>query len=217
MLVEALPAGPFGTNCWLVAPGPGEQCVVIDPGIGAAEPLDEAVERYRLHPVAVLLTHGHFDHTFAVLPVCQARGIPAYVTPADRGQLTDPWAGVAMPPGTPLFGRLTWAEPADVRPLSDGTVLRFAGMELCVEAAPGHTPGSVTFTAGDEFFSGDLLFAGSIGRVDFPGGSWAQMQESLTRVVLGKSDEIVVRPGHGPDTTIGRERVANPYLAELVS
>jgi glyoxylase-like metal-dependent hydrolase (beta-lactamase superfamily II) len=123
-----------------------------------------------------------------------------------------------MPPGTPLFGpgRLTFAEPADVRELADGTRLPLAGLELTVRHAPGHTGGSVAFAlpAPDAplFFSGDLLFAGSIGRVDLPGGDERQMMESLVRVVLPLDDGTEVLPGHGPPTTIGRERATNPYL-----
>jgi glyoxylase-like metal-dependent hydrolase (beta-lactamase superfamily II) len=90
-------------------------------------------------------------------------------------------------------------------------------MSLRVDTTPGHTPGSVTFTGGGEFFSGDLLFAGSIGRVDLPGGSWEQMQASLLRVPMALPDETVVRPGHGPETTIGRERATNPFLLDLVT
>lgn len=215
MLVEGFPAGPQQTNCWVVAAAPGEQCVVIDPGVGAEDALDEVLERHRLHPVAVLLTHGHFDHTFAVVPVCQARDIPAYIAPADRGQLTDPWSAVGLPVGVPLFGRLTWAEPADVRPLAHGVLLDLAGLALRVDAVPGHTPGSVAFGCGDDLFSGDLLFAGSVGRTDFPGGSTEQLFDSITRVVLPLPDETRVRPGHGPDTTVGRERATNPFLREV--
>lgn len=216
MLVVGFPAGPPQTNCWVVAPSDGEQCFVIDPGIEAVPALEEVLERRRLHPVAVLVTHGHFDHTWAVVPVCQARDVPAYVAAADRGQLTDPWTPVGMPPGTPLFGRLQWAEPADVRPLVDGATIELAGLKVRVDAAPGHTPGSVTFRCGGELFSGDLLFAGSVGRTDFPGGSTEQLFASLTRVVLPLPDDTPVRPGHGPDTTVGRERASNPFLAELV-
>lgn len=219
MLVAGFPAGPFQTNCWVVAPGDGEQCVVIDPGVGAEEALDDVLARHRLQPVAVLLTHGHFDHTWAVLPVCGARGIPAWISPADRRQLTDPWGAMGMPAGTPLFGRLEWAEPDDVRPLSDGQLLTLAGLSFTVEAAPGHTPGSVTFRTDRggrlELFAGDLLFAGSIGRTDLPGGSTEQIFESLRRVCLPLPDDTLVRPGHGPETTIGRERVTNPFLLEL--
>jgi hydroxyacylglutathione hydrolase len=129
--------------------------------------------------------------------------------------LTNPLDGLGLRPGTPILGRLEWAEPADVRELTDGETLSLAGMDLRVDAAPGHTRGSVTFTSDGEFFSGDLLFAGSIGRTDLPGGSYEQIQTSLARVPLALPDETVVRPGHGPDTTIGRERATNPFLADL--
>lgn len=217
MLVVGFPAGPWQTNCWVVAPAAGEQCVVIDPGHGAEGPLDEILAKHRLQPVAVLLSHGHVDHIWSVVPVCGAKDVPALIHPADRAMLADPGVAVGMPPGTPILGRLDWAEPADVRELKDGQTLELAGLSFRVDETPGHTPGSVTFTAGADFFSGDLLFAGSIGRVDFPGGSWEQMQESLRRVPLAMPDETVVRPGHGPDTTVGRERASNPFLLELAA
>jgi glyoxylase-like metal-dependent hydrolase (beta-lactamase superfamily II) len=215
VLVAGFAAGPTGTNCWVAAPAAGEQCVVIDPGMGAERELDALLSEHRLRPVAVLLTHGHVDHTFAVVPVCEARDLPAYIHPDDRGQLTDPLSAFGLPPGTPLFGRLSWAEPADVRPLEDGGCLLLAGLALRVDHAPGHTPGSVTFCTGEELFSGDLLFAGSIGRTDFPGGSTEQIYRSLERVCLPLPDEVTVRPGHGPVTTIGRERATNPFLLDL--
>ena len=216
MLVVGFPAGPWQTNCWVVAPAAGEQCVVIDPGHGAEQPLDDVLDRYHLQPVAVLLSHGHVDHIWSVAPVCGARDVPALIHPADRAMLTQPAAAMGAPPGTPILGRLDWSEPDDVRELRDGEDLELAGLTLRVDVTPGHTPGSVTFTSGAEFFSGDLLFAGSIGRTDLPGGSWGEMQASLLRVPLALPDETVVRPGHGPDTTIGRERATNPFLRELV-
>jgi glyoxylase-like metal-dependent hydrolase (beta-lactamase superfamily II) len=208
VLVVGFPAGPFETNCWVVAPGRGEQCLVIDPGVGADDLLDDVLAEHKLAPVAVLLTHGHLDHMWAVTPVCGAKDIP---------MLTDPTAGLGVPSGTPLFGRLEWAEPSDVREIGDGDTVSLAGLELQVDWAPGHTKGSVTFTTGMEFFSGDLLFAGSIGRTDLPGGSYAEILESLARVPLRLPDEMVVRPGHGPDTTIGRERRMNPFLVEIAA
>jgi glyoxylase-like metal-dependent hydrolase (beta-lactamase superfamily II) len=217
VLVVGFPAGPWETNCWVVAPGRGEQCVVIDPGHGAEGPLDDVLSEYGLAPVAVLLTHGHVDHIWSVTPVCGAKDVPALIHPDDRGLLTDPFAGLGMSPGTPILGRLDWSEPDDVRDLADGEVLALAGMQLRVDWTPGHTPGSVTFSAGEDFFSGDLLFAGSIGRTDLPGGSYEQMLESLAKVPLALAEETVVRPGHGPDTTIGRERATNPFLAEVRS
>ena len=218
MLVDSFPAGPPGTNCFVVADGPGERCVVIDPGIGAVGPLDELLARHRLLPAAVLLTHGHLDHTFSVVPVCGARDVPAWIHPDDRAQLTDPLTWIGVPPGTPLMGLTTLptAEPADVRELADGDTLELAGLSLGVRHAPGHTLGSVVFTldAPDAplLFAGDLLFAGSIGRTDLPGGSYPAMLESLARVVLPLDDATVVLPGHGPGTTVGRERATNPYL-----
>jgi glyoxylase-like metal-dependent hydrolase (beta-lactamase superfamily II) len=215
VLVVGFPAGPFETNCWVVAPAHGEQCVVIDPGVDAEGQLEEVLAEHRLAPVAVLLTHGHLDHMFSVTPVCGAKDIPALIHPADRPMLTDPSGGLGIPPGTPIFGRLEFAEPSDVRELADGETLSLAGLEFAVDWAPGHTEGSVTFSAGDDFFSGDLLFAGSIGRTDLPGGSYQKILESLARIPLRLPDEVVVRPGHGPETTIGRERAMNPFLVEI--
>ena len=222
MLIAGFPSDATATNCWVVAPGAGEQCVVIDPGIGVGPQLDEVIAQHHLHPVAVLLTHGHFDHTFSVLPVCQAREVPAYIHPADRGQLSDPWSGVGIAVGTPLFGMLTFAEPDDVRELADGDTVSLAGLDFGVRHAPGHSAGSVVFgltapSAADSavLFSGDLLFAGSIGRVDLPGGSMAAMESSLRHVILPMADATRVHPGHGPSTTIERERATNPYLQEI--
>jgi len=221
VLIAGFPSQATATNCWVVAPGDGEQCVIVDPGLGVGAQLDEVIAEHRLHPVAVLLTHGHIDHTFSVVPVCQARDVPAYVHPTDRGQLTDPWSGLGLPPGTPLFGSLTFAEPDDVRELADGEKVSLAGLDFAVRHAPGHSPGSVTFALSglpDEpvMFSGDLLFAGSIGRVDLPGGSMAQMERSLREVVLPLDDVTVVHCGHGPSTTVGAERAGNPFLRELL-
>jgi hydroxyacylglutathione hydrolase len=216
VLVDGFPAGPPGTNCWVVAPGPGQECLVVDPGIGAHGTLDDLLAKHRLKPAAVLLTHGHFDHTFSVAPVCGARDIPAYIHPADRAQLVDPWSGIGARRGQSLFGQLEFTEPDDVRELVDGGTIALAGVELTVRLAPGHTPGSVVFDLATPdaplLFSGDVLFAGSIGRVDLPGGSEAAMVESLRRVVLPMDDATVVHPGHGESTTIGRERATNPFL-----
>jgi glyoxylase-like metal-dependent hydrolase (beta-lactamase superfamily II) len=219
VLIAGFPSAVTDTNCWVVAPAVGEQCVVIDPGIGITGRLDEVIAEHRLHPVAVLLTHGHFDHTFSVLPVCQARDVPAYIHPGDRGQLADPWSGVGLPKGTPLFGSLTFAEPDDVRELSGADKISIAGLDFAVTHAPGHSSGSVVFelSGADQpvLFSGDVLFAGSIGRTDLPGGSMAEMETSLRGVILPLDDATVVHPGHGPSTSIGRERATNPFLQDL--
>ncbi len=222
MLVVGFPAQAFATNCYVVAPAAGEQCLVIDPGIGIDDELDAVLRDHRLQPVAVLLTHGHIDHTFSVAPVCGARDIPAYLHPSDRGMLSDPLAWISPEAGSLFGGRLTWTEPDDVRPLADGDTLELAGLQLVVDHAPGHTKGSVMFRSTADAateepsrcWSGDVLFAGSIGRTDLPGGSLEAMMASLSTKVLPLDDEVVVLPGHGPETTIGRERLSNPFLAE---
>ena len=216
MLITGFPAGSFAANCYLVAPEPGAECVIIDPGEGAAGPIAEIVADRRLKPVAVLLTHGHIDHVWSVAPVCGARGIPAYIHPDDRALLSDPARGLPLGAGQQLFGGLEFTEPDDVRELTDGTVLNLAGLEITVGHAPGHTPGSVVFRADPAvMFSGDLLFAGSIGRTDLPGGDTAAMMDSLARVCLTLPDETRVLPGHGPQTTIGVERASNQFLVAL--
>lgn len=224
MLVTGFPAEALGTNCYVVAAGPGEQALIVDPGIGVLAQLDEVLARHRLHPAAVLLTHGHFDHTFSVAPICGARGITAYVHPNDRELLADPMRGMGMSLEQMLGGRYTYAEPEDVAELTDGATLTLAGLEITVDHAPGHTGGSVMFrlpNAGTAWeaeqlcLSGDVLFAGSIGRTDLPGGNHDVMLSSLRDKVLPLADDTVVLPGHGPETTIGRERATNPYLREL--
>ena len=215
MFVRGFPAAAFDTNCWVVAPAEGEECVVVDPGIGVEAELDAVLREHRLKPVAVLLTHGHLDHTFSVAPVCGARGIPAWIHPGDRELLADPMKGLSPETRTMFGGRLQWSEPDDVALLDPTAPLELAGLSLRVDFSPGHTPGSVVFETERTLFSGDLLFAGSIGRTDLPGGSWAQMQESLARVVLSRDDDVVVHTGHGPSTTIGRERRTNPFLQDL--
>jgi hydroxyacylglutathione hydrolase len=224
VLVTGFPAAAFGTNCYVVSTAPGADCIVVDPGIDVVRELDALLAEHRLRPVAVLLTHGHVDHTFSVTPVCGARDIPAYIHPGDRELLADPARGFGL--GTQAMfggGRLRWTEPDDVRPLPDGGTVPLAGLEVTVEHAPGHTPGSVMFRgpggAGSPptCFSGDVLFAGSIGRTDLPGGDYDAMLRSLATKVLPLLDATVVLPGHGPATTIGRERAGNPFLQEAAA
>jgi len=217
-------AEAFGTNCYVIAPAAGEACVVVDPGIGVNPRLDDLLAEHRLQPVAVMLTHGHIDHTFSVAPVCGARGIPAYVHPGDRDLLADPTKGLSSEFRLLFGGRLPYSEPDDVVELPDGAPVTLAGLEFTVDHAPGHTPGSVLFRLpggraddGDPgiCLSGDVLFAGSIGRTDLPGGDLAAMMVSLREKVLPLADETIVLPGHGPTTTIGRERASNPFLLEV--
>jgi hydroxyacylglutathione hydrolase len=222
VLITGFPAAAFGTNCYVVAPQAGAECVVVDPGIGVIDQLDEVLDEHHLKPVAVLLTHGHIDHIFSVTPVCGARDVPAYLHPDDDGMLRDPLVGLSPETAALFGGRLEWTEPDDVRPLTDGAVLRIAGLQLTVDHAPGHTGGSVLFRlpegdAPEVCLSGDVLFAGSIGRTDLPGGDHATMLRSLASKILPLRDDVVVLPGHGPQTTIGQERATNPYLQGLAT
>jgi hydroxyacylglutathione hydrolase len=248
VLVAGFPAGAFAANCYIVAPAPGEECVIIDPGQDAQPGIDEVLAEHRLRPAAVLLTHGHIDHIWSVAPVCGAKGIPAYIHPDDRALLSDPAKGLPLGAGQQLFGGLEFTEPDDVKELADGMTLSLVGLEIVVNHAPGHTEGSVAFRvpldppnsaqgqsktgaaetpgapgapdapagdAGGILFSGDLLFAGSIGRTDLPGGDYPTILRSLARVCLTLPDDTVVLSGHGPQTTIGAERRINPFLTGL--
>jgi hydroxyacylglutathione hydrolase len=224
VLIAAFPAGPWGTNCYVVATGPGSECVVVDPGKDAADGVAEVVREHGLKPVSVLLTHGHIDHMWCVAPVAGSYESPAYIHPEDRHLLSDPMAGMSPETaGMLLGGEYEFAEPDDVRELTDSDTLEIAGLRFVVDHTPGHTRGSVTFRSpydGPEdvpelMFAGDLLFAGSIGRTDLPGGDHATMLRSLADKVLPLDDRVAVLPGHGPQTSIGRERATNPFLTGL--
>jgi len=223
VLVAGFPAGSFQTNCYVLAPQEGGQCVVVDPGQDAVEPLNELLRRHRLDPVAVLLTHGHLDHTWSVYPVCDGDDLPAYIHPLDREMLSDPAKGMG-PQIHAMLGGMQFREPREVRAMGDGDALDLGGISLAVDHTPGHTEGSVVFRSTVEtdegptqvLLAGDTLFAGSIGRTDLPGGDHETMLASLRDKLLPLEDSTVVLPGHGPTTTIGRERVSNPFLNGLV-
>lgn len=224
MLIAGFPAGPWGTNCYVVATAPGTECVVVDPGMEATAGVAEVVRQHNLKPVSVLVTHGHVDHMWCVAPVAGTYDATAWVHPADRHLLSDPMAGMSPETARMLLGAdYTWAEPDDVRELTDRQELELAGVRFVVDHTPGHTEGSVTFRSpydgaenvSEVMFSGDLLFAGSIGRTDLPGGDHATMLRSLATKVLPLADDVVVLPGHGEQTSIGRERATNPFLQDL--
>lgn len=238
MLLTAFPAAAFGTNCYVVATGPGQECLVVDPGIGVLDDLAAVLSEHRLRPAAVLLTHGHLDHVYSVTPVCQGSGAPALLHADDAYRMADPIATLDPSLVAMLeqqFGeKASWTEPDDLRTVADGERLRFAGLELSVLHAPGHTEGSVMFAvddvpdsltgaAGDPgrptstVLTGDVLFRGSIGRTDLAGGSHPAMLRSLREVVLPLDDGTLLLPGHGPATTMAQERGSNPYLLELAS
>ena len=224
MLIAGFPAGPWGTNCYVVATGPGSECVVVDPGKDAAPGVAELVREHRLKPVSVLVSHGHIDHMWCVAPVSGTYDATAWIHPSDRHLLSDPLAGISPESAAMLLGgRYEFTEPDDVAELADGQRLELAGLEVVVDHTPGHTRGSVAFRTpyaeddvSEVMFSGDLLFAGSIGRTDLPGGDHATMLETLRDKVLTLPDDVVVLPGHGEQTSIARERATNPFLLDLV-
>jgi glyoxylase-like metal-dependent hydrolase (beta-lactamase superfamily II) len=221
VLIAGFPAGSWGTNCYVLATGPGAPCLIVDPGQDSIDGVQEIIREHRLAPAAVLLTHGHIDHVWSVAPISTEFGIPALIHADDRYRLVDP-AGTSIVAARDQLLAMTknsleLTEPSDVRLLEDQQALDLAGIPLVVHHAPGHTEGSVVFQLDDVMFSGDVLFAGSIGRTDLPGGDHAQMIESLRRVILPAPDDLVVLPGHGPQTTIAQERAGNPYLLPLLA
>jgi len=231
VLTLAFPGQVIDANCYVIAPAAGEECLVVDPGIGIEDTLRDVLAEHRLRPAAVLLTHGHLDHVYSVTPVCGG-DTAAYVHTDDRYRLRDPLSLISpalLAMVEREFGAsATWREPERVVEVKDRERLELAGLTVEVMHAPGHTEGSVVFgmpgvpdgvadqvDVSSTVVTGDVLFAGSVGRTDLPGGSHEAMQRSLREVVLPLPDTTLVLPGHGPATTMDRERATNPYLQGL--
>ena len=181
--------------------------------------IEEKITDLNLKPVAVLITHGHLDHTFSVLPLTKQVPMRTFITGADRFLLTDPMGaldrGGVSEQFLKAFGMEKFKEPDEVVELEDFLTFEVAGMQITSIFAPGHTKGSVIFTVDDQqLISGDVLFAGSIGRTDLPTGSANEMRKTLRDRILTLPDGLNVLPGHGGQTTIGTERVRNPYLQD---
>lgn len=229
MLLTAFPAGPLQANCYFVASGPGSPCAIVDPGMQSAEGVRAVVAEHDLTPAAVLVTHGHFDHMWDAARVADEYGCPLWIHPADRHLLADPMSAISGESAAMLRQQLgeidesQFSEPAEVRDAVDGATIQVGDLTLTVDHCPGHTPGTVAYRVdytGDEpvsqiMFSGDFLFFGSIGRTDLVGGVHAEMLRSLQTKVLTLPDDVVVLPGHGQQTSIGREKATNPFLLEL--
>jgi glyoxylase-like metal-dependent hydrolase (beta-lactamase superfamily II) len=206
----------FATNCWIIASAKGSECIIVDPGMtDISAQVEMIIEEEGLKPVAALLTHGHLDHTFSVTPLADGYGIPAYIHSEDRRYIADP-IGIHGPQFAESLAGMSFSEPEKVELLKDGSILDLVGLNIKAIHAPGHTRGSLMFTVNDELLiSGDVLFAGSIGRTDLPTGSSSDMKNTLKKKVLTLNDELRVLPGHGAETTIKYERKTNPYLKEL--
>jgi hydroxyacylglutathione hydrolase len=203
--VVPLPNGQFGENCWLLADGRTGDAVMIDPGEEPAMFLAELdTRRWTLR--AIWITHGHIDHILGVAAVKRATGAPLYLHPADR-PLYD-----ALAEQGAWFGLRADPPPPPDQALAAGQQLVVGGLEFTVRHTPGHSPGSVSFVGQGTIFGGDVLFNGSIGRTDLPGGDFATLMRSIQRDFLSLPDSTVVRSGHGPETTIGVERLTNPFL-----
>ena len=208
--VEMLTVGPIGENCFLFHRQGSDKLLIVDPG-EEAERILAAVEASGAEAEAILVTHCHFDHIGAVAPVAKATGAPVYCPEIEVPVLADimsyvPWSE---------FGPFESYEADEI--VRGGETLDLAGMEIDVVFTPGHSPGHVTYAVRDEpaIFSGDVLFQGSVGRVDLPGGDGPTLLASIGRLLDAYPDETVVHPGHMGLTTLGAERATNPFLGSL--
>jgi glyoxylase-like metal-dependent hydrolase (beta-lactamase superfamily II) len=208
--VRAFTVGPVAENTYIFRRDDSPKALVVDPGEEAPLLLG-AIESLELEVEAILLTHTHFDHVGAVAPVARETGAPVYCPELEVPVLADIMSFVPWPGFGPYE---SWDAEETV---AGGERLELAGFEIDVLFTPGHSPGHVTYSIRDEaaLFSGDVLFQGSVGRVDLPGGDWATLAESLRALVEGHPPETTVYPGHMGITTLGAERASNPFLAEL--
>lgn len=230
-IIEGLPLWVAETNAWIVsAQGPGGECVLIDAPPDPTTILAR-LAHHGLRVVAIFGTHGHVDHVGGMGTVARTapgadpvHGLPVHIHDHDRFMLEDP-VGASGSFGQMLLGAgLDLRPPEIIEPLDDGTVVKGAGMTFTTLHTPGHTMGSVCLRlelddggAPPILFSGDHLFAGSIGRTDLPGGNYDALMHSMAEKILPLDDETAVLPGHGPTTTIGRERATNPFVLQLLS
>jgi glyoxylase-like metal-dependent hydrolase (beta-lactamase superfamily II) len=207
--IETFPMGMFQVNSFLLRCEETGDTVVVDPG-DEPEILLRRLDELGTQPVAIVNTHGHLDHIVGNGAIRARYDLPIWMHPDDRF-LVDGFAEQAA-----MFGLDFPPPPPPDHDLVAGESFRFGSCELRVYLAPGHSPGSVVLVQGDQAISGDVIFAGSIGRVDLPGGNLATLLRSIDEVVLPLGDDTVLHPGHGPSTTVGAERRSNPYLQASV-
>ena len=208
--VRMLTVGPLQENAYLLRPAGGERALLVDPG-DEADRLLGVIAELGVTLDAILLTHTHFDHVGAVAAVARATGAPVYVPELEREVLANINDYVRFPG----FGPFEDHEAEET--VAGGERLQLAGLEIDVLFTPGHSPGHVTYAiAGeDALFSGDVLFQGSVGRTDLPGGDWPTLQASIESLLERFGDDTRVHPGHMGLTTLGAERATNPFLAEI--
>jgi len=234
-VLEAARLGAWATNCVVLGDRATGEAIVVDPGQHGAEAVPVLLERVGLRAAAILLTHAHLDHLWAAPALARALGVPVHLHPDDDWLWRRPEAAFG-PQGAQLaagFGFTDWdVSSVDLRPLADGQRLVIAGLTIDVHHTPGHTPGHVVFVTDDlagsplrlderplhadgaVLLAGDLLFAGSVGRTDLPGGDPVAMTASLAACMARCTDDTLVIPGHGDATTIGVERASNPFLSD---
>ncbi len=212
MRIVQIPNGQFVENCYLVvdeqAPEGGE-CAIVDPGEGAGLILHKLAAT-GAKPVAIWLTHAHIDHVLGVPRVVAETGVPVWLHPADR-PLYD-----AVPEQAAWFGLEAAPLPPPDRTFTHGGTVRVGALTFQVRHTPGHSPGSVSLVGPGVVLGGDVLFAGSIGRTDLPGGDFDTLIASIERELLSLPEATIVYTGHGPETTVGHERRSNPFLTGAV-
>lgn len=216
--IETIPVSPWTANCYLIAADPASSgCLVVDPGVTGSEPVSAALDRLGWSPETILCTHGHLDHAGDAATLAAVWNVPVRCAKADQGMLSRPSAGLGpglVPLIRQLIGEDELALPEDLR--DHETFRTSCGLEVRPHAAPGHTPGSTLLEVGDAtgkvLLTGDVIFRGTIGRTDLPGGNLEQMRATLRGIIEAFPDETVLLPGHGEPTTVGAEKLHNPYL-----
>ncbi|MHB1418154.1 MAG: MBL fold metallo-hydrolase [Bacillota bacterium] len=205
MFLKTIVIGAFSTNCYVVGCDETKEAAVIDPG-GSEEEILKVIKDNGLHVRYIINTHGHVDHIAANGEIKTATGAEVVIHEEDALHLINPKKSLLS------FAGKTEAGPAADRTVKDGDTIEFGKIKLEVIHTPGHTPGGMCLKTGDIIFSGDTLFAGSVGRTDFPGGSHYELIEAIKEKLMIYSDDVVVYPGHGPSTTLKMEREYNPFL-----
>lgn len=223
LYVDRVVAEFFATNCWIIAPSENSECIVVDPGIAVpsmVKSIKDRVLEANLKPVAILITHGHLDHHFSLLPLQQDCGAGVLIHKSDRDLLSKPERGLGaqglalMKELVDRYGTHQFAEPESITELSEENNLEVAGMKMFIQSTPGHTPGSIIANVDNELLiTGDTLFKGSIGRTDLPRGSISDMERTLREKIATQSGHLEVLPGHGERTRVDIELATNPYIA----